>query len=100
LIYQLERTLVLDPLLVAVYISPIHNYLLFLVLDHPGLHLEHVLDQQQFAHLNPYSALLLCFLIVFLDIIYCHLSSTFIPTLQVYSSQSPHALLWYTMPCI
>jgi hypothetical protein len=52
---------VLDPPLAAVYISAKHNYLLSLVLDHPGLHLEHVLDQQQFAHLNPYSDLLLCF---------------------------------------
>jgi hypothetical protein len=57
---------VLDTLLAAVYICADHSYLLFLVLDHLGLHLEHVLDQQQFAHFNPYSALLLCFHIVFL----------------------------------
>jgi hypothetical protein len=43
LTYQLEGTLVLDT-----------------------LHLEHMLDQQQFAHLNPYLALLLCFRIIFL----------------------------------
>jgi hypothetical protein len=52
---------VLDPPLAAVYISANHNYLLFLVLDHLGLHLEHVLDYQQFVQLNPNSALLLCF---------------------------------------
>jgi hypothetical protein len=57
---------VLDNPLAAVYICADHNYLMFLVLDHPGLHLEHMLDQQQFAHLNPYSALLLYFRIVFL----------------------------------
>jgi hypothetical protein len=57
---------VLDTPLVAVYICVDHTYLLFLVLDHPGLHLEHMLDQQQFAHLNPYSALLIYFRIVFL----------------------------------
>jgi hypothetical protein len=57
---------VLDTPLAAVYICVDHNYLLFLVLDHPGLHLRQVLDQQQFAHLNPYSALLLYFQILFL----------------------------------
>jgi hypothetical protein len=56
---------VLDTPLDVVYICADHNYLLFLALDHSGLHLEHVLDQQQFAHLNPYSALLLCFRIIF-----------------------------------
>jgi hypothetical protein len=66
LTYQLEVTLVLDTLIAAVYICADHTYLMFLVLDHPGLHLEHVLDQQQFVHLNPYSALLLCFRIIFL----------------------------------
>jgi hypothetical protein len=88
--YQLEGTLVLDLLLATVYICANHNYLLFLVPDHLGLHLEHVLDQKQFAHLNPYSTLLLCY----------HPRSTFIPALQVSSSQSPRALLSYTLPCI
>jgi hypothetical protein len=64
--YQLVGTLVLDTQLATVYICVDHTYLLFLVLDHLGLHLEHILDQHQFAHLNPYSALLLCFRIVFL----------------------------------
>jgi hypothetical protein len=59
--YQFEGTLVLDTPLAAVYICVDHNYLLFLVLDHRGLHLGHVLDQQQFARLNPYLALLLYF---------------------------------------
>jgi hypothetical protein len=44
--YQLEGTLVLDIPLAAVYICADHNYLLSLVLDRPGLHLEHMLDQQ------------------------------------------------------
>jgi hypothetical protein len=33
---------VLDPLLAAAYICANHNYLLFLVRDHPTLHLERV----------------------------------------------------------
>jgi hypothetical protein len=44
--YQLEGTLVLDIPLAAVYICADRNYLLCLVLDRPGLHLEHMLDQQ------------------------------------------------------
>jgi hypothetical protein len=36
LTYQLEGTLVLDTPLAVVYICANHNYLLFLVLDHPG----------------------------------------------------------------
>jgi hypothetical protein len=79
-----------------------HSYLLFLVLDHPGLHLEHMLDQQQFAHLNPYSALLLCFRIVFLDTIYFHPSSDPLSSqLCRFSLRNhPHTLSWYTLPCI
>jgi hypothetical protein len=97
LTYQLEGTLVMDPPLTAVYICADHSYLLFLVLDHLGLHLEHVLNQQQFAHLNPYSTLLLCFHIAFLDTIYCHPSYTFISALQVSSSQPPNCLAFETL---
>jgi hypothetical protein len=44
--HQLEGILVLDTPLADVYICADHSYMMFLVLDHLGLHLEHMLDQQ------------------------------------------------------